>query len=119
MKYFSLIIAFSFFLAVGCVGDEETIKALVEDEVLEEIVPPEIEEPGIEEPVIPEPVILPDVRGTPPVVPVEDDSDDMEDMEGCSEDLVTVGELPEDLLRTTCTGTISEQFSRGGIRAGD
>ncbi len=110
MKYFSLIIAFSFFLAVGCVGDEETIKALVEDEVLEEIVPPEIEEPGIEEPVIPEPVILPDVRGTPPVVPVEDDSDDMEDMEGCSEELVTVGELPEDLLRTTCTGTISEQF---------
>ena len=122
MKYFSLIIAVFFFLAVGCVGDEETIKALVEDEVLEEIVPPEIEEPEIEEPVIEEPVILPDVRVTPPVEdpPVENnfdnmedrenDFDDMEDMEGCSEELVTVGELPEDLLRTTCTGKVIEPF---------
>ena len=99
MKYFSLIVAFSFFLAVGCVGDEETIKALVEDEVLEEIVPPEIEEP---EPVEPEPVELEPVEPEP--------VEDMEDMEGCSEELVTVGELPEDLLRTTCTGKVIEPF---------
>ena len=117
MKYFSLIIAVFFFLAVGCVGDEETIKALVEDEVLEEIVPPEIPEPVIPEPVIPEPVIPEPVEDMEDMEDdfddmetMEDDFDDMETMEGCSEELVTVGELPEDLLRTTCTGTISEQF---------
>ena len=73
---------------------------LVEPEPVEpEPVEPEPVEP---EPVEPEPVEPEPVEPEP--------VEDMEDMEGCSEELVTVGELPEDLLRTTCTGKVIEPF---------